>query len=264
MTTEVLRSGQVGAHARFRLAVSSTLILTGLSATVAGALGMSAMALKPHAHFAPVPMRACRADYASSGTGRPYPPVPRWRATAIPGDLTDRVAVYTDPRQYVDVVGPAGWNCIASFGNGPLDFTIFKPGQPTPGYYFIQGKHPSGLSGINVLGYTGSSISSLLQTFPYFRLPRVELYKENPWVRSSMCRIPVGEVVLPSSRSLDVVDDPPHVVGGDQPSGGALWALGNVHQGDTAWGSYQFTCTLPATMHAVCYASLAWFDRHWH
>lgn len=133
-------------------------------------------------HFAVVPQRACRSTYASTGTGRPYPAVPRWRVVAIPGDLTGQVAVYTDSRQYLRVVGPRGWNCVASLENGPLDMTIFAPHQRNPGFYFHQAGsgRRSGLEAINLLSYNGGSVADLLLACPYFRQARAWLYKDNP------------------------------------------------------------------------------------
>lgn len=209
--------------------------------------------------FARVPVRACPTEYASTGATH-YPPVPRWRRIAIPADLASKVAVYTDPRQVIRIIGPRGSNCIASLENGPFNFLIFEPGQRTPTYDYTE-HLPDGLIALNVIGFSGGSVDSLLQTCPYFRSSRLDLYKE-PWVRQSMCRFPRGEVVTSLKANLTRVDDPPHFAGRDAPSGGHTWALGNVHRPDT-WGSYFMTCALPPSMHAVCYSSLAWFNSHW-
>lgn len=129
--------------------------------------------------------------------------------------------MYTDTRQEMEVLGPNGWNCVASSGNGPFSLTIFAPGEKSPGIFpdFGGAQKRSGRTGINVIGYA-ASLSMWQLVCPYFRAARVYLYKSDPGIHSSACRIPRGELVFGVNRQLKRVDDPPHVAGDNYPSGG--------------------------------------------
>lgn len=190
--------------------------------------------IAPHVHYASVPVRVCRSFYASSGAGTHFPKIPRWNAVAIPGDLTDEIAVYTDPRQDMEVLGPKGWSCDGTFGNGDLALTIWPPSERAPGLVAQQGgrQKPSKREGINFVGY-GVSDGLWRLVCPYFREARAVLYKAEPFVHASACRIPPGERVVQVEARLKRVEDPPHVAGDNYPSGGAKWALGNAFLGTT-------------------------------
>jgi hypothetical protein len=233
-------------------------------APVAPSGAMRPRGIAPDVHYASVPVRVCRSFYASSGAGTHFPKIPRWKAIAIPGDLTDRVAVYTDPRQDLEFLGPNGWSCDGTFGNGNLAFTIWPPSETAPGLVAQQGgkQKPSKREGINFVGYA-ASVALWQLVCPYFRTARVDLYRYAPFIHSSVCRLPHGERVVPVNRMLKRVDDPPHKAGDNYPSGGAEWALGNAFYGDYGGGStYLLTCTMPSSLHSLCYASLAWFYAH--
>lgn len=222
--------------------------------------------VRTHVHFAAVPVRTCRSQYASSGAGRHFPRIPRWKVIAIPGNLTDQVAVYVDTRQQAQVLGPVGWDCIASFGNGPVAFTIYPPSEKSPGFDpdrgGLQGR--SGREGVNVLAAAAGYFGILQVVCPYFRSARAHLYRSYPWVRSSSCRVPRGEEVVPVNAQVKRVDDPPYSAGRNYPSGGAFWALGNAFFATyPGGGSYLMTCTLPTALHALCYASMARFEVLW-
>lgn len=220
--------------------------------------------LSSRVHYASVPVRVCPSSYASSGV-RGHTKIPRWKVIAIPGDLTDQIAVYTDTRQFMEVLGPNGWKCVASFGNGPVGFTIFAPGEVSPGFDRTGGRpqKKSGRRGINIIGY-GASLDIDQLVCPYFRAARVDLYKSIPTIPSSLCRIPHGERVATINRELKRVDDPPEVAGDNYPSGSVNWALGNAFLATyPGGGSYLMTCTLPSSDHALCYAAMAWFGTRW-
>jgi len=212
-----------------------------------------------------VPVRACHSWYAATGAGTHFPKIPRWKFIAIPGDLTDQVAIYTDTHQTMQVLGPNGWRCVADVGNGIVGLKIVAPRDKLPGYVPDGGgrQRRSGRTGINVIGY-GASEGMWQLVCPYFRVARVNLYKGQPWIKASSCRIPNGERVFTVSGQLKRVDDPPHVAGDNFPSGGADWALGNAFfDSSGGGGSYLMTCTLPSSLNALCYASLARFESQW-
>jgi hypothetical protein len=103
---------------------------------------------------------------------------------------------------------------------------------------------------------------------PYFKRA---LTREHRWFhgpQAASCRVPKHERVRTLSATLVSVIDPPHVTGNNYPSGGRYVAIGNVFFSDSKnasgpSGSYFMTCALPSRDHAICYASLNWFSKHW-
>lgn len=250
-----------------RFALGTALAAPLLAIAPGGPSGaMQPRAMASRVHYASVPVRVCHSFYASSGAVTHFTKIPRWKTIAIPGDLTDEVAMYTDPRQGLEFLGPKGWNCYGNFGNGNLAFTIWPPNERAPGLVAQQGgrQKPSKREGINFVGYA-ASVALWQLVCPYFRDARVELYSyAKPDVQSSSCRRPKREVVVPVNAELKRVDDPPRLAGDNYPSGGTEWALGNAFFGNYGGGStYLLTCTMPSSLHSLCYSSLSWFYSHW-
>jgi len=255
----MLRRTLVVSLAALSVALAPTVLATASGFSRAAASTSSASS---HVHFASVPVRACRSSYASTGTSTP-PRMPRSRVIAIPGNLEGRVAVYTDTRQWLRVLAPNGWSCVACVENGPFELSIVPRGEKVPGFCTDPGgmQRKDGRIGLNVTGY-GASLSMYQLVCPYFRSARVDLYKSVAGLKPSICRRPHRELVSSVAMGLKEVDDPPHVAGDNFPSGGIHWALGNASWG-IEQGSYLLTCTLPSSLHALCYASLAWFAGQW-
>ena len=70
--------------------------------------------------------------------------------------------------------------------------------------------------------------------------------------------VPAGERVVRPSARVALFEDPPGVAGSGWPSGGPDPANGVVviHLPVSSGAVYRATCTLPATAHAICTASL--------
>jgi hypothetical protein len=214
-----------------------------------------------------VPVRVCPAA-TGSGWGK-GPKIPRTRAIAVPLSIARQVAVFTDEFSVQSVLGPRGWKCVASYGtDGSGGITIYAPSERSPGFFPHFTTNKSGLRGINVSAQPSCVGCYLQMACPYFKraLMRVHRWFHGP--QAAKCRVPKHERVDVLSASLVSVVDPPHVTGNNFPSGGGYFALGNVFFSDSRSargpsGSYLMTCALPTADHALCYASLNWFAKHW-
>jgi hypothetical protein len=180
-----------------------------------------------------------------------------------------QVAVYTDEYSVQSVLGPRGWRCVASYGaDGSGGITVYAPSERSPGFYPHFTTNKSGLRGINVFAQPSCVGCYLEMARPYFKraLMRVQRWFHGP--RPAKCRIPRRERVRTLSSTLVSAIDPPRVTGNNYPSGGPYFAIGNVFLSDSTSergtsGSYFMTCALPSRDHALCYASLNWFAKHW-
>jgi hypothetical protein len=213
-----------------------------------------------------VPVRACPAEAGSWGKG---PRIPRTRAIAVPLAIARQVDVFTDQYSVQSVLGPRGWNCVASYGaDGSGGITIYAPDERSPGFFPHFTSNKSGLHGINVSAQPSCVGCYLQMACPYFKraLERVHRWFHGP--DAAKCHVPKRERVRPLSATLVSVIDPPQVTGNNYPSGGRYFAIGNVFLSNSRSargpsGSYFMTCSLPARDHAICYAALNWFSKHW-
>jgi hypothetical protein len=214
-----------------------------------------------------VPVRVCP---AATGSGwAKGPRIPRTRAIAEPLAIAQQVAIYTDGYSIQSILGPRGWRCVASYGaDGSGGITIYAPGERSPGFYPHFTTNKSGLRGLNVFAQPSCVGCYLQMACPYFKRA---LAREHQWFhgpQAATCRVPRRERVRTLSATLVSVIDPRHVTGNNHPSGGRYVAIGNVFFSDSRSvsgpsGSYFMTCALPSRDHALCYASLDWFAKHW-
>jgi hypothetical protein len=246
-----------------------SLVLTASS--LADAAGSGPIAASAHRHASPalerVPVRACPAATGTSwGKG---PKIPRTREINLPRAIAKQVAIFTDEFSVQSVLGPRGWRCIASYGaDGSGGITVYAPNERSPGFYPHFTSNKSGLRGINVSAQPSCVGCYLQMACPYFKRA---LIREHRWFhgpQAATCRVPTHEQVRTLSATLVSVVDPPHLTGNNYPSGGPYFAIGNVFFSDSRSasgpsGSYFMTCALPSRDHAICYASLNWFSKHW-
>jgi hypothetical protein len=240
--------------------VSAIVAGVALGTVISPSLGAASAhehGLAPRVHFAVVPVRVCRSAYGADF--RRGPRIPRTLVVAIPGNLTDDVALYTDPHSLERVLGPRGWDCVGSFGaDGSGGLTIFRPGERSPG--FFGSGPPEGRGYVSIVaGQTPACVGCFLQeACPYFANARRLYYQLYRGVASKQCRRPRRELVTALAADLRGVDDPPGVSGNHGP----YWSLGDVGY-QYARGTYETTCTLTAAQHALCYGVLAWFYAQW-
>jgi hypothetical protein len=255
------------------LALALALALVLAASPLADAAAHRSQSAFGHRHVASppslelVPVRACP---TATGTAWPKgPKIPRNRVIAEPPSIARQVAVYTDEFSVQSVLGPRGWKCVASYGaDGSGGITVYAPNEHSPGFFPHFTSNKSGLRGIHVFAQPSCVGCYLEMACPYFKraLMRVQRWFHGPV--PAACRVPKSERVRALSDTLVSAIDPPHVIGNNYPSGGALFAIGNVFFSDSKdeqgpSGSYFMTCALPSRDHSLCYASLNWFAKHW-
>lgn len=241
-------------------------------APLAGAADQ-AVAARPHRHgtqAASLQLVSVRVCPAATGTvWRKGPKIPRSLEIVEPRSIARQVAVFTDEFSVQSVLGPRGWKCVASYSaDGGGGITVYAPSEPSPGFFPHFTTNKSGLRGIHVSAQPSCVGCYLQMACPYFKRA---LLREHRWFhgpRAAECRVPKHERITTLSTTLVSAVDPVHVTGNNYPSGGRYVAIGNVFFSDSrstrgSSGSYFMTCALPPQDHAICYASLNWFAKHW-
>ncbi len=159
----------------------------------------------------------------------------------MPADVARRLAFYTTG--YVSVVAPRGWRCGGGTGATGALFISVSP----EGGFVARSNAPA------VTAYFGSPGTGEVGgvACPFF--PNV---KDRP---NPTCPVPASERVVRLGVHTVAFEDPPHVTGTGQPSGGPMPANGVVVYNDSnprVRNAAQETCTLPESKHEICTAIL--------
>jgi hypothetical protein len=186
----------------------------------------------------------------------------------VPGSLKGKLAIYYDPEDMIQAVGPKGWSCSASVTNSGSMLAVYPKGAPAPRGQAYSADSAQGI----VVSETGACVQcSIVRACPAFPVAATvagALMYQCP-------AKPPNEVLIPILPSAIGFEDPPHVAGTGTPSGGQYTARGIVtyttashpstgYKGSTlslleAWehsASWLGTCTLPASDDALCTATL--------
>lgn len=202
-----------------------------------------------------VPVVACNTSY---GATPPSPKaLPATVTVTIPSALTGRVLDYTDQQMIMQILGPAGWNCLAAYGgDGSGGVSIYPPSEnmkpfgPPP---------PEVISGSQTSACSGCKLTQACALFPQAATALASLYP------GQRCYTPSAEEThYTISSTVVVFADPPGAAGTGRPSGGPYPANGvmtYLPQGNA--GSWLETCTLPQSYQALCSTSLDYFARRY-
>ncbi len=173
---------------------------------------------------------------------------PRHVPAAVPVSAsgpTHGLVAYTNTQIFL--IGPRGLRCSGIVAaDGGSEVIAWAPGKPKPGLH----SHGIGLT-LNIdpacAGCRAADACPFLTAFARrLGFPCTD-------------GVPPGESVVRRPPSLALFEDPPGVAGSGWPSGGPYPANGLVGvRGGQASGAlaYRSTCTLPASKHAICTASL--------
>jgi hypothetical protein len=186
--------------------------------------------------------------------------LPATRPVAVPRALAARLSLYADDQGIMEVIGPKGWSCAASYGaDGSGGISVYPPGETVP---------QSGTAGAALTptsattAIVGSESSAcygctLYQACPLFSSAAQAL--RSAFGHACPAR-PAAEKVVPIGPGIMSFQDPPGVKGDGVPSGGRYPANGVMTYHPAAPdGSWQETCTLPAGDTAECTAILNTF-----
>lgn len=185
------------------------------------------------------------------GAGQSAPPsLPNTVAVTVPAALSGQLADYTDQQGIMQILGPSGWDCQASYGgDGSGGVSVYPPSEtmkpfgPPP---------PEVISGFQTL----CSSCVLAQTCGLFSQAAQTLASDYP---GQQCYVPSPEEShYAISATAVAFEDPPGAAGTGRPSGGQDPANGVVTYVPHS-SSWMETCTLPARYHSLCTASLNYF-----
>lgn len=190
----------------------------------------------------------------SMGIARPAVRLPRSRPVAVPQVLAADLSVYADNQGVMELLGPKGWNCAAAIGaDGSGGVTVYPAGAGP--------SSPVAITGSETSACVGCTLAQACQLFP-----SAATALRSAIGQACPARRPATETVATIAAGIVTFEDPPGVKGDGQPSGGEYPANGVMTYHPTAQdGSWQETCTLPASEKNVCTAVLntfvAWYGQ---
>jgi pimeloyl-ACP methyl ester carboxylesterase len=183
----------------------------------------------------------------SLGIDRPAVTLPQSRPVAVPQALAAGLSVYADTQGIMEVLGPKGWSCTAAIGvDGSGGVTVYPAGADP--------SSPVAITGSETSVCVGCTLAQACPLFPSAATAsRSDLGEACP-------AHPAAETVAPVAAGIVSFEDPPGVKGDGQPSGGQYPADGVMTYHPSAQeGSWQETCTLPASEKDICTAVLNTF-----
>jgi hypothetical protein len=180
--------------------------------------------------------------------------IPNTLDALIPQSLAGQLSVYADQAGIMDVLGPTGWKCTASFGaDGSGGISITPSGEVLPSTSSLPSGSP--IEAIIASQNGGCQGCASVQACPFFAAAATADPGTCP------AKTP-AEAILKLAPNLVSILDPPGVSGSADPSGGSYPANAVLtyteHQGQsgTSVSSWLETCTLPNTEKGICTAVL--------
>jgi hypothetical protein len=205
---------------------------------------------------ASVPVVACPTTWGITPGPAPKT-LPSSITLSLPPSLVGEVTDYSDQMKIMQLIGPKGWQCAASYGadgNGGLQ--VYSPNEEAP-----SGSAFSNQSAEAVEGHETSAVlfNRLEQACPLFSSAASAL--ESQYQLRCPFTKPAEEQSTQLSSTVVEFEDPPGVAGDGDPSGGPYPANGVMISGPGSGagvndGSWTETCTLPASEHSLCTVSL--------
>jgi pimeloyl-ACP methyl ester carboxylesterase len=183
------------------------------------------------------------------GIDSPAVPLPSSRPVAVPQVLAADLSLYADNQGVMELLGPKGWSCTAEVGaDGSAEVMVYPPGAGPSSPVAIAGGETSACVGCTL--YQACSL-----------FPSAAKALRSDFGQACPTRPPASETVMSIAAGIVAFEDPPGVKGDGQPSGGQYPADGVMTYPPSAqdYGSWQETCTLPASEKDVCTAVLNTF-----
>ena len=193
--------------------------------------------------------------------------LPRWRRVAVPPALAARLAVYTDNQGRMELVGPRGWRCAASYGaDGSGGVAVYPPGLRLPTWWTAGWPLTRTAAAAAVTGLESSACYTCTLAQACRLFPAAATTLRSYLGRQTCPARPAAETVTTISAGIAGFGDPPGVSGDGVPSGGGNPAHGVLtYHPHAADGSWRETCTLPGTDAAECTAILnafvSWYGQ---
>lgn len=185
----------------------------------------------------------------------------------VPVALRNQLTVYSDGQGIMRLLGPSGWDCVASISaDGTSTIDIYpndEVNKSIDSFNSASGALPRNSPDQEIYGRQTSACvgCALSQACPVFSAAASTIVSS----QGILCptTTPAGETTISLSAHLKEIIDPPGTVGDNFPSGGANEALGvmTFYQSSPSanGGSWMETCILPASRRTICNATLNGF-----
>jgi hypothetical protein len=203
----------------------------------------------------------------SLGVVHPAVSLPSSRPVAVPRALAARLAVYADDVGVMELVGPKGWSCAASYGaDGSGGLVVFPRGERVSpswaaGWPLARTSTEAAIAGLESSACYSCTLAQACRLFP----SAATAWRSAGFGRACPAR-PAAESVVRVGAGIVIFEDPPGIQGDGLPSGGLYPANGvlTYHPGAPD-GSWRETCTLPGSAKDECTALLnaflSWYGQ---
>jgi hypothetical protein len=202
----------------------------------------------------------------SLGVVSPPVSLPPTRPVTVPRALAAQLSVYADDQGIMELIGPKGWSCAASYGaDGSGGIVVYPPRHSVPRFWTAGWR----LARTSAVAAIAGSESSACYSCTLAQACRLFPAAARAWRSAfgSACPArPAAETVVSIGAGIVAFEDPPGVEGDGVPSGGQYPADGvlTYHPGAQD-GSWRETCTLPGSEKAECTAVLnafvSWYGQ---
>jgi Protein of unknown function (DUF3761) len=198
---------------------------------------------------AALPVISCATSFGVDESAPP--PLPPTTIVRVPAGQVSELAVYTDIDGIMQLVGPRGWRCDATYGaDGGGGVQAYPAGALTS----------SGNLSPNAQAIVGNQTSACVgcmeeQACPLFPVAAADYLRD--YQTDCPRARPGAESFFRISDGVVGFEDPPGVKGSAWPSGGIYPANGVMtYYSGSSSGSWAETCTLPESEHALCTTTL--------
>ena len=203
----------------------------------------------------------------SLGVVRPAVHLPPSRPVAVPQALAAGLAVYADDVGVMELVGPKGWRCAASYGaDGSGGLVVYPRSERVPrswaaGWPLDRTSAEAAIAGLESSACYSCTLAQACRLF----LSAATAWRSAGFGRACPAR-PAAESVVRVGAGIVIFGDPPGIQGDGLPSGGVNPANGvlTYHPGAPD-GSWRETCTLPGSAKDECTALLnaflSWYGQ---
>jgi hypothetical protein len=187
--------------------------------------------------------------------------LPATETVSVPRDQSNYLVVFSDDSGVMQMLGPRGWICKASYGADGSGGMLLQPAGGAVASGSGSGGHLPATSAVEAIeGYeTGASpVQGAALACPVVPAAAVA---ERADLGKGCAAHPAAETLLPASANNVAFVDPPGTAGTGSPSGGLDPAAGVVlyMPGGSKASAYLGTCTLPAVSTVVCSSVLHYF-----
>ncbi len=186
--------------------------------------------------------------------------LPATETVSVPPDQANYLVVFSDDSGVIQMLGPRGWICKASYGADGSGGLLLQPAGGEVATAGSAGHFPATSAVEAIEGYEAGASTVLGASLACRVVPAAATALQQDLGKGCAAHPPAETLLAASANNVAFVD-PPGTAGTGAPSGGLNPATGVVLYlpGGNKSSAYLATCTLPAVSSAVCSTVLHYF-----